>query len=339
MTTTKTTTQAGPAALLQLASGARKAKVLLVAAELDLFTVLAEKPLTERELVERMGLHTQGIRDFLYALVALGLLERRDERYHNTEQADGFLVRDRPGYLGGFLKFLDQVLHPAWDGLAESLRTGKPQTSAAQDGDPYVLYQDAADRDAFLDAMDVLNAPVGVQLAELDWTGFSSFVDVGGARGNLAAQLVRAHPWLDGTVFDLPGVEPTFVRHIGGLGLAEAIRFVPGNFFTDPLPAADVLIFGHVLHNWSADQRQLLLDEAYRTVAPGGAVLVYDPMIDDAAPQLSNVLASLNMLVWSAGGAEYTVAECRSWMAESGFSEIVARPLGATSTVMIGRKR
>ncbi|NUT48844.1 MAG: methyltransferase [Saccharothrix sp.] len=330
---------ADAAEVLQVAAGVRKARVLFAAVSLDLFTVLADGGAGEDELRERLGLHPAGVRDFLHALLALGLLDRQDGRYRNTEVARTHLVRGTPGYLGGFLRFLDEVLHPAWDGLVDSLRTGEPRTSAARRGDPYSRHEDPADRDAFLDAMDVLNTPIAARLAQLDWSRYRSFVDVGGARGNLAARIVTAQPRLRATVFDLPHVRPDFDRHVSSLGLTGAIRFVAGDFFTDPLPTADVLVFGHVLHNWPEERRRLLLRKAHDAVAPGGAVFVYDPMLDEANPRLATALAGLNMLVWSSGGSEYTPDECRAWLTEAGIAATAVSPLGPTSTLVVGHKR
>jgi SAM-dependent methyltransferase len=327
--------QPGPDSLLQIASGTRRAQVLFSAVEVGAFDALAEQPLTADEAAARLGLNPRAARDLLAALAAMGLLDRQQDRYHTTQVSDTYLVKGRPGYLGEFLAFLDGTLHPAWRQLTESLRTGEPVRS----GDPYAdLYQDAARRDGFLDAMDVLNAPIGAQLAQYPWQRGWSFVDIGGARGNLAAQVLKSHPGLEAAVFDLPRVQPAFEAHMNALGLADRVRFIPGDFFADPLPAADVLIFGHVLHNWPADRRRLLLEKAHAALPPGGLVMVYDPMIDVRRPALARVLASLNMLVWSDGGAEYTVPEVRGWLLGAGFAAVTAAPLTPAITLVVGRK-
>jgi 8-O-methyltransferase len=328
-----------PARILDIASGARRARLLFAAADVGVFGALAEAPATTEELRARLGLHPAGAGDLLAGLEALGLLERRDGRYHNGPAAERYLVPGRPEFLGGFLDFLDRTLHPAWDGLAGSLRTGRPANAQAGGGDPYApVHADPAARTAFFDAMDVLNAPIGAALAELDWSGYEHVVDVGGARGNIAAHLVKAHPHLRVTVFDLPDVRPAFEAHIGGLGLADQVTFAGGDFFTDPLPAADAVLFGHVLHNWPQERRRLLAAAAFRAVRPGGAAFVYDPMLDPDRPQLPNVLASLNMLVWSAGGAEYTFADAAGWFADAGFGTVEHTPLVATTSLLTARK-
>ncbi|MER6331214.1 methyltransferase [Streptomyces sp. NPDC001034] len=329
------TSSPGPEAVLRIASGVRQAQVLFTSLELGVFDMLAEGPLSADELAERRSLHPRAVRDLLAALHALGLLERDFGGYRLAPAADTYLVRGRPAHLGGFLAFLDGVLHPAWRGLTQSVRTGQ----AVRTGDPYDgLYDSAADRDGFLDAMDVLNSPLAAQLAEYDWHRYRSFVDVGGARGNLAAQIAKAHPNLDAQVFDLPGLSPAFDRHMAALGLTGAVSFTAGDFFADPLPAADVVIFGHVLHNWPEERRDVLLAKAYEAVSAGGAVLVYDPMIDEHRPQLPNVLASLNMLVWSEGGSEYPVGDLRARLFAAGFATVTASPIGATGTLVAARK-
>jgi len=333
--TTSPSVSLAPQQVLQIASGARQAKVLIVATELGVFTALADGPLRRDELVAALGLASPGARDFLHSLVGLDLLERAGDRYANSAAADLYLVRGRPQYIGGFLRFLDKVLHQAWDGLADSLRTGRPQNLAAAGGDPYhELYSNEAHRDEFLAAMDTFNTPIARALAGLDWPAGGHVVDVGGARGNLAVHLAKAHPDLTVTVFDLPEVRPAFDRRLAEEDLGSRVRFEAGDFFRDPLPAADAVVFGHVLHNWPATSRIALLRSARRALRPGGLTRIYEALVDEETPRLPNVLASLNMLVWSAGGSGYTFDEAAGWLRAAGFGPAARTELGpATSLV------
>ncbi|HEX6871397.1 MAG TPA: methyltransferase, partial [Micromonosporaceae bacterium] len=170
------------------------------------------------------------------------------------------------------------------------------------------------------------------------WRDYTSVVDVGGARGNLIASVARAHPHLTATVFDLPQVQPFFDEHMATLGLTGRIGFHPGSFFTDPLPNADVLVIGHVLHDWSPEQRQDLVRSAYRSVRDGGVLVVYDPMLDEDRPSALNLVISLDMLLTTAGGAEYRPSECRQWMVDAGFTDVTSSPLGFSDTMVVGRK-
>ncbi|MER7208124.1 methyltransferase [Streptosporangium sp. NPDC000239] len=323
--------------VMGMLAGYWQARILITAVNSDLFGALSGSSATAEELCGRLGYRMPGAGGFLLALAGLGLLETTDEgRFRNSAVADRYLVRGRPEYVGGYVLFCDRELNPAWDGLAEALRTGAPQNRAALEGNPYdTLYEDGEVTNFFLESMDMFNTPLSRRMGELDWSGYGSFVDVGGARGNLAHHLVSAHPRLRGTVFDLPQLEPAFSAYMRELGGQEAVSFHGGDFFTDPLPRADVLIFGHVLHNWGVEARLDLLRKAYEAVHPGGAVIVYDPMVGNGTPPLYATLASLSMLVWSRGGGEYTVGECHAWLKEAGFRPETVGPEDTPDDVLV----
>ncbi|GHG83270.1 methyltransferase [Streptomyces griseocarneus] len=331
---------AGAGQVMDILFGHWRTELLLTAVESDLFTHLSGAPATAEELAARLGYRLPGAESFFVGLVGLGLLETEDGRFVNAPAAEQHLVRGRPGYMGGYLQFCRRELNPSWDGLGTALRTGLPQNRAAREGNPYhSLYEDKSATDLFLDSMDMFNSGIASHLADLDWSRYTSFVDVGGARGNIAHELASRHPHLTGEVFDLPPLESSFTEHMAALGGAGRVSFHGGDFFADPLPEADVLIFGHVLHNWGPEDRLRLLRSAYAAVRPGGAVIVYDPMVGDAVPSLYATLASLSMLVWSNGGREYSVDECHAWLKETGFRpETVALPDGVNEVLVVAHK-
>jgi O-methyltransferase domain/Dimerisation domain len=318
------------------------AKTLFAAVELGVFAALQDGPLTAVQLDERLGLPGRGTRDFLHALVGLDVLAQQDGRFALTALAERHLVPDAPGYLGGFLARADRVLYQAWGGLASALRTGEPHVGVQRPGGSVFesLYRSPEAMRDFLAMMDAINGPLGPELARVfPWSRYRSVVDVGGARGNVAAQLVRAHPHLDACVFDLPEVEPAFHERMAELGAAGRIRFVGGDFFIDPLPEADVLILGHVLEDWPDEQRQLIVKSAHDAVRPGGVLLVYDPMLDGDAGGLVPIFTSLTMLLMTAGGSEYTSDECRGWLRTAGFGDTWAHRLGNGGDVLVGGYR
>lgn len=324
----------GLAGLTELGSAFCSAKLLLSALELDVFTVLHGGPADEPTLRERLGLHPRASRDFLNALVALGLLERTGEQYRNAEIADRHLVRG-PDYGGGFLAGANHVLYPAWGRLSTALRTGRSQA----EGTVEELLADPVRQRGYLAMMDSLSGPLGADLAgSLDWGRYRTLTDVGGARGNLVAQLLRAHRHLRGVVFDLPPNAAPCAEHTAALGVADRVAFCGGDFFRDALPEADVLILGHVLADFSVQQRQALVDQAFRAVRPGGALVVYDPMPDEHDPDLPSLLASLHMLVMTPAGAGYSPGRCREWMQRAGFRDVCRHPAELGNSVVIGHK-
>jgi hypothetical protein len=225
--------------------------------------------------------------------------------------------------------------YPAWGRLAEALRSGLPQAVA----DFTEMSRDPGRLAGFLDMMDALNGALAPQVAQsIEWRGYRSVADVGGARGNLLASVVKAHPHLGGVVFDLPQMRPFFDEHMAALGLTGRVRFSAGDFFTDTLPREDVLIIGHVLHDWAPDERRQLIDAAFDALPAGGALLVYDRMLDEDPVDVSNLVISLSMLLTTPGGSEYTAAECCTWLADAGFGSVSVERLGPRDTLVVGRK-
>jgi O-methyltransferase domain/Dimerisation domain len=331
---------AQPADIKRLGNAFCHAKLLLTATELGLFADLAAHgAATAAQLGSRLNLAERGLRDFLDALVVLGLLRRTADRYDLTDTAGRHLVPGRPAYLGGFLDRANRVLYPAWGHLTEALRTGEPQVPSAADGEFERMLAQPHQQAQYLKMMDAVNSQLAPLLAEaVDWSRFRRLVDVGGARGNLAAHLVYAHPHLRATVFDLPVMAGALVAHMATVRPPTPVDFVGGNFFVDPLPPGDVLVIGHVLHNWSPEERQLLVKKAFAAVRPGGALMVYDAMLDDEPTDLARLVVSLNMLLVTRGGSEYPASECQRWLTDAGFVDVRAQPLGGADTLVTGTR-
>ncbi|MCC3770383.1 acetylserotonin O-methyltransferase [Streptomyces sp. UNOC14_S4] len=342
-------TEQGPAGhhaaldrIMQIALGFQASKVLLTAVRLGLFTELAAAPLPYEELRSRLGLHPRAARDFFDALVALGLLDRDERGYANTPAAARHLDRERAGYLGGFLEMADARLYRFWDTLADGLRTGEPQNELKDGGEDFfgVLYQDPERLAEFLRAITGLSMRSAHALADtVDWSAHRVVADIGCAEGGTLGHLLLRHPHLRGIGFDLEPVRPHFERRAERFGLADRLEFRGGDFFTDPLPHADVLVFGHILHDWDLPAKRMLLRKAYEALPAGGVVIVYETLVDDArhanAPAL---LMSLNILIETTGGFDYTGSDCREWLAEAGFADSRVRPLAGAESMVIARK-
>jgi hypothetical protein len=330
-----------PERILQLGLEYMGSKTLLSAVALGLFSELAKGSLEEEALRERLGLHRRSARDFFDALVALGMLERDGHRYSNTTETDLFLDRSKPSYIGGILEMADARLYGFWGSLTEGLRTGQPQNEAKTGGDFFsVLYEDPARLRQFLQAMTGLSLGTATALArQFPWSDYRTFVDVGTAQGALAVHLAQTHPHLTGGGFDLPPVGPIFEEYVASFGLADRLRFYAGNFFADPLPEADVLILGHILHDWSDDEKRTLIAKAHAALPAGGALLVYDAIIDDDRRRNAfGLLVSLAMLIETPAGRDYTGAECSAWMREAGFRETRVEHLVGPDSMVIGIK-
>ncbi|HUR34090.1 MAG TPA: methyltransferase [Vicinamibacterales bacterium] len=336
------TDQLSPERILQTGLAFWPSKVLLSAIELGLFTELAGGPQPREALAGRLGLHPRSQRDFLDTLVALGFLTRTGETYANTPDTDLFLDRNKPSYIGGILEMANHRLYPFWGHLTEGLRTGSPQNEVKGGGPGLfeTLYADKARLKEFLAAMSGISHGANLTIARaFPWKDYRTFVDVGTAQGDLAAQVALANPHLSGTGFDLPEVAPIFEEYVGGLGLAGRVRFQAGNFFEDDLPAGDVIMMGHILHDWDLPTKMMLIGKAYRALPAGGALIVYESIIDDDRSQNAfGLMMSLNMLIETPGGFDYTGADCQGWMKDAGFATTRVQHLVGPDSMVVGLK-
>lgn len=328
---------------MQVGLGFWASKALLSAVEMGVFTELANGPESFDNLAGRLGLHHRSARDFLDTLVALGFLQRSNGTYSNTPETDLFLDRRKPSYLGGILEMANARLFGFWNHLTEALRTGRPQNEAkdASGESPFeTLYTDPARLKEFLAAMSGISHGANVAIAQkVPWAKYKTFADVGTAQGDLAVQIALANPHLKGIGFDLAQVGPTFEEYAQANGLNGRLSFQPGDFFTEPLPRVDVLTMGHILHDWNLDEKKMLIGKAYEALNPGGALVVYDAIIDDdRSKNAFGLLMSLNMLVETPGGFDYTGAECIGWMKAAGFRDAYVEHLVGPDSMVVGFK-
>lgn len=333
--------QPSPERILRTGLAFWASKTLLSAVEMELFTDLARHPADLASAQGRIGLHPRAARDFLDALVALGFLVREQGIYRNTPETDLFLDKAKPSYIGGILEMSNHRLYRFWGDLTTAVRTGQPQNESKDGHNPFTaLYADPARLREFLRAMSGVSRGANVAIAQrFPWAKHRSCADIGTAQGDLVTQIALAQPHLQGIGYDLPEVGPVFEEYVAANRLADRVRFQGGSFFTDDLPRADVLLFGHILHDWDLPTKQMLLRKAYAALPPGGAVIVYDAIIDDDRRQNAfGLLMSLNMVIETPGGFDYTGADCIGWRREAGFSECRVEHLVGPDSMVIGIK-
>jgi precorrin-6B methylase 2 len=332
-----------PERILQLGTAFWASKTLLSAIEIGLFSELAAAgPLDADAIGRRLGLHERSTRDFLDALVSVGMLQRGEHgAYANTPETELYLDARKPSYVGGILEMANQRLYPNWGRLTEALRTGLPQNEIRDGEDLFsAIYGDQAVVEGFARAMTGASLMTARALSTaFPWQRYGTFADIGCAQGAVPVEIARDHANLLGYGFDLPAVAPVFDRYVAQHRLCPRVSFIAGDFFKDPLPEVDVLIMGHILHDWSLEEKKLLLRKAHAALPPGGSLIVYDAMIDDERRQNTyGLLMSLNMLIETQAGFDYTGADCIGWMREAGFREIRVEPLQGPYSMAVGVK-
>ena len=334
------------APILQTAFGFWSAKVLLSAVELGLFTRLGQRRLDAVELGKELELHPRGTYDFFDSLVALGFLAREGDgpqaKYHNTETGLVFLDRSSPRYVGGILEMLNARLFRFWNDLPEALRTGQPQNEVKRGGKSIFeeLYAEQPKLEQFMGAMTGLSRINFEAFAQkFDFGPYQTLCDVGGATGLLCMEVAKRHPHLACTSFDLPVVEPIAKKAIAAAGLSARVRTAAGNFFEDPLPSADVITMGMILHDWNLEKKMHLIRSAYQSLPSGGALVAIEALIDDRRREnVFGLLMSLNMLIEFGDAFDFTGADFQKWCREVGFRRFDVIPLAGPSSAAVAYK-
>jgi 2-polyprenyl-3-methyl-5-hydroxy-6-metoxy-1,4-benzoquinol methylase len=335
-----------PDAILQTGFGFWNSKVLLTAVTLDLFTRLGARRLTGAQMGKELALHPRGVADFLDALAAMKFLEREgdgaDAKYFNTPATALYLDRQSPRYIGGILEMLNARLFKYWHDLPEALRTGQPQneTKHGEKGIFDELYADPTKLEQFLDAMTGLSRINFEALADkFDFSRYRTLCDVGGATGLLSIEVAKKYPHIKCISFDLPPVERVAKKYITAAGLTDRIGIASGNFFQDPLPKADVVTMGMILHDWNLEKKMQLIRAAYDALSPGGAFIVVEALIDNTRREnVFGLLMSLNMLIEFGDAFDYSAADFEKWCREVGFKSFKVLHLAGPSSAAIAYK-
>jgi precorrin-6B methylase 2 len=339
-------TQPDVGPILQTAFSFWASKVLLTAAELGVFTRLGTRRMTGAELGAELELHPRAIPDFFDALLSMGFLEREGDgaeaKYRNTAAGLLFLDRNSPRYVGGMLEMLNARLFRFWNDLPTALRTGRPQNEVkhGQKGMFEELYSELPRLEQFMSAMTGVSRINFEAFAEkFDFAPFATLCDVGGATGLLSTEVARRHPHIQCTSFDLPAVEPIAKRAIAAAGLEQRVRTASGDFFADPLPKADVITMGMILHDWNLEKKMHLIRSAHASLPPGGALVAIEALIDDERrTNTHGLLMSLNMLIEFGDAFDFSGADFRRWCSEVGFRRFDVIPLAGSSSAAVAYK-
>ncbi len=318
-----------PSRILEVGMAFWPAKVLLSAVELELFTKLGSNAMTGSELQSALQLHPRANPDFFDTLVALRFLDRdgdgADALYRNTPETAMFLDRQSPQFIGGFLEMANARLYPFWNDLTVGLRTGKPQNEIKHTGASVFeeLYSKPERLMQFMDAMSGISAGNFQAFAEkFDFSRYQTLCDVGGAAGLLSILVAKQHPHLRCISADLPAATKIAAQKIAAAGLSDRISAQSLDFFADPLPKADVITMGMILHDWNLEKKMHLIRAAYDALPPGGAFVVIENLIDDARRENAfGLMMSLNMLMEFGDAFDFTGADFSGWCREVGFSK------------------
>jgi acetylserotonin N-methyltransferase len=315
-----------PAVVFDLLEAFRGSKAMFAAVRLGVFDALETSTKPAAALGSELGVNADALGRLLDACVALRLLQRVGDGYANTPVASAYLCRSSPHRMTGYLNYSDEVLWKLWGNLEDAIREGthRWQQTFGWDGPIFAhFFRTEERRREFLLGMHGYGQVSSPRVAAaFDLGRYRQLVDLGGATGHLALAACQRYPQLRAVVFDLPGVIPLANEIIAASPVAGRVTARPGDFFTDPLPAADLYSMGRILHDWSEEKIHALLRKVFDHLPHGGGLLVAEKLIDDdRSGPLSAQLQSLNMLLVTEG-KERTPSEYTALLREAGFAEV-----------------
>ncbi|HYT88844.1 MAG TPA: class I SAM-dependent methyltransferase [Gemmataceae bacterium] len=331
-----------PSPVLDLLEGFRCSKVMFAAVALGLFDRLADGPASLAVLAHDLQVNPDALQRLLDGCVGLRLLTRDRDAYANTPASAAYLCRQSPRRLTGYINYSNTVLWRLWGNLEDAVREGTHRWRQAFDLDGPIFahfFRTDDDKREFLLGMHghgLLSSP---RVAEaFDLSRFHRLADLGGATGHFAVAACRRYPTLRAVVFDLPAVVPLAEEYVRSAGLADRVEVLAGDFFTEPLPAADLFAVGRILHDWSEDKIRRLLRAIYERLPSGGGLLIAEKLLDDdrSGPRWA-VLQSLNMLTCTEG-KERTLAEYAALLRAAGFSRVEGRPTDSPLDAILALK-
>jgi 3-hydroxy-5-methyl-1-naphthoate 3-O-methyltransferase len=311
--------------------------IVAAAVELGIFDLLAEQPHTIAELAGRTGASTRGLRALADALVGLSFLEKEaPDRYRLTPESGAFLVRGKPGYLGGMFAHQRDLI-PGWLHLAETVRSGRPVDAVNQ--------QESA---AFFKELVVSLFPMNLPSAQalggiLDVAKAEKplrILDLAAGSGVWGIGVAQRSPLATVTAVDWPQVLDTTRRFAEQAGMADRFSYIGGDLNSvDFGNSYDIAILGHILHSEGEQRSRALLRKTFQALLPGGTIAIAEFLVnDDRTGPPIGVIFGLNMLLRTAEGSTYSFPEIAAWLAEAGFTEQRRLDPGGPASLILARK-
>jgi cyclopropane fatty-acyl-phospholipid synthase-like methyltransferase len=313
---------------------------VLVAHELKLFPLLAESPRTLPEICQSLNLASRAASAVLSICTSLELVQFQDNHYTITTVAREYLLETSPtSFCGYFDLMIANASSYSYEGIKKSILTDATQVYDGEDVFEVHEQQDEIARN-FTRAMH--SASISAALAwpeKINLSNYQQMLDIGGGSGAHAIGATLKSPSLKATVFDLAPICEVAQEFISQHGLQNKINTHAGDMWQHDLPFADLHFYSLIYHDWTPEQCRFLTKKSFDSLEPGGRLIIHEWLFNDerTAP-LSTAAYNLIMLLWCAGGQQYSGLEISTMMAEVGFVNIQVTPTFGYWSIVTGEK-
>jgi predicted O-methyltransferase YrrM len=307
-----------PFTIMSLISKFQESRIFLTAAEMDVFTLLAKNSMSTQEIASRLEVTVRGVTVLLDAVVSMGLLEKKEEKYHCPAEVASILSKESPTSImpmvmlaiGGWKR---------WSDLTDVVRRGKDSIRGT------AIDIEENEQEAFTGAMQAIACKMAPGIVAAIKPGEAKkLLDIGGGSGAYTQAFLEASPGLTATIFDLPSVINVARLRLATTGLLDRIQLIAGDFCKDELPTGhDLALLSAIIHQNSPEQNIELYRKIFRALQPEGRLVIRDHVMNsDHTKPTSGAFFAVNMLVMTTGGGTYSFEEIQSSLESAGFINV-----------------
>jgi len=320
-----------PDLIFQLASNFMSTKHLFAASDLGLFEELGRAPSTLDELASRLHAPSKTLRVLADAMVALGLLERQQDRYQNGPVAAKFLSGQSPeSDLRPLLRFWNRISYPRWIKLEDAIRLGHgPSGDFSFSQEEQKIFNEGVE--------SFTNRAARALVGSYDFSRHRRVLDFGGGTGSFLLTIFERWPGLEGTLFELPAACKVARQRLSGHPLSARIKVVEGDFLKDSIPEGhDAVIVANIVHCFEPQQNRQWLRRLRERVPQGARLLLIDLWMNATHTEpLFGALMAGEFLVVAGRGDVYSEAEISQWLSETRWRAAGRQPLTGPVSLVV----
>ncbi len=332
--------QTDEAQLWDIIYGHAAYRALLVAHDLKVFSLLANKPYLLAEIAEALNIQCRPAKAILDVLESIELVRVKDGYYFLTSLAKDYLLENSPTYFGGVLEVMmanDRAVASV-DSLKKAVLSNSPQLYDVEK--PFDTHEEQGDlARKFTYAMHGHSmAPALVWPEILDLSGYKVLLDIGGGSGAHAIGATLKWSQLRAIVLDLPPVCEVAQEFATRYGLQSRIATHASNMWKEPFPAADIHFYADIYHDWSPEQGRFLTQKSFESLLSGGRIVIHEMLYNDDQTGPFTVAASNMQMLVTMEGQQYSGKELSEMLAGAGFIDIEVKPTLGYWSIVTGRK-